>query len=51
VRATLGATTSTTSLFSDRRSDSYLLPLKAAIREREHVQCGQRITVTLEPAG
>jgi hypothetical protein len=49
VRATLGDSTWTTSLFADRRSGSYLLPLKRGIRARERIECGERITVTLSP--
>lgn len=47
VRATLGDTTWTTSLFADRRSGSYLLPLKADVRRREHVAAGQAVTIAI----
>jgi hypothetical protein len=50
VRATLGDSTWETSLFFDRKLDSYALPLKAAIRRREGVVEGQEVAVTLEPA-
>jgi Domain of unknown function (DUF1905) len=49
VRATLGATTWDTSLFADRRTESYLLPIKAQIRKREELSAGRRVTVTIAP--
>jgi hypothetical protein len=48
VRATLGATTWTTSVFADTKSSSYLLPVKAAVRRREQVEDGDTATVALE---
>jgi hypothetical protein len=48
VRATVGSTTWTTSLFADARSSSYLLPIKAHVRRREHIEDGDTATVTLE---
>lgn len=48
VRATLGATTWTTSVFADTKSSSYLLPVKAAVRRSEHVEDGDAATVMLE---
>jgi hypothetical protein len=48
VRATLGATTWTPSVFADTNSSSYLLPVKAAVRRREHVEDGDTATVALE---
>lgn len=50
VRATLGATTWTTSVFADTKSSSYLLPVKAAVRRREHLEDGDTATVALELA-
>jgi Domain of unknown function (DUF1905) len=41
VRVSLGRSTWSTSLFGDRRSGSYPLPLKAEIRTRERVEAGQ----------
>ena len=49
VKATLGGSTWATSLFTDRRRGSYVLPLKAQVRARERVEAGQLVTVTLEP--
>jgi hypothetical protein len=47
VRARLGASSWTTSIFFDRGAGSYVLPLKAAIRTRERVVSGQSVAVTL----
>lgn len=49
VRATvtLGSTTWETSLFPDKKSESYLLPLKKAVRTKEHISVGDTITLTL----
>ena len=48
VQATLGETTWQTSLFPDRKSDSYLLPVKADVRRAEGVGEGEFATVRLE---
>ncbi len=48
VQVTLGSSTWATSLFADRRSGSYLLPLKAHVREREAIAAGQVVTLTIE---
>jgi hypothetical protein len=47
VRATLGSSTWSTSVFPDRKSASYLLPIKAEIRRREHVDAGDSVTIEL----
>lgn len=47
VRATIGATTFTTSLFPDKTSGSYLLPVKAEVRAREALVPGQVVDVDL----
>ena len=46
VTVTLGETVWTTSIFPDGKSGRYLLPLKAAIRKKEGVYEGDRITLT-----
>jgi hypothetical protein len=51
VRARIGESSWTTSIFVDRGSGSYVLPLKADIRAREGVETGQAVTVTLSLAG
>jgi hypothetical protein len=48
VRATIGSTSWKTSMFADRKSGSYLLPVKSHVRDREAVGTGDRVTVTLE---
>ncbi|MEX1279302.1 MAG: DUF1905 domain-containing protein [Acidimicrobiia bacterium] len=48
VDARLGATTWSTSLFPDRRSASYLLPVKRAVREAEGLVAGDVVGVRLE---
>lgn len=47
VRATIGATSWSTSIFADRESGSYLLPVKADVRRREGVRAGDTVTVSL----
>lgn len=51
VRATLGTSSWNTSLFADKKSASYLLPLKADTRRRERITHGDTVTVTLELEG
>lgn len=48
VTATIGATSWETSLFADRKSASYLLPLKGEARRREGIGDGDRVTVAVE---
>lgn len=48
VRVTLGTTTWKTSIFPDKHSGGYLLPLKATVREKERIRQGDNITFTLE---
>lgn len=48
VRVTLGATSWITSLFRDTKSASYLLPIKAAVRRREHVGTGDTVRLIVE---
>jgi hypothetical protein len=47
VQAKVGATKVKTSLFPDKRRDSFLLPLKADLRRLENIEEGNRIAVTL----
>lgn len=51
VRATIGTTSWKTSIFADRTRDSYLLPVKASVRDREGVDAGDRVSVTLDLLG
>jgi len=46
VRLSLGSTTWTTSLWP--KDGGYLVPLKADVRRREHVEVGDVVTVRLE---
>lgn len=48
VRATVGESTWTTSIFPDSGSGSYVLPIKRAIRNAEGLDVGDVATVTLE---
>jgi hypothetical protein len=47
VRVQIGATQVKTSLFPDKRRDSFLVPLKAELRRSENIKEGDRITATL----
>ncbi len=49
VRATIGDSTWDTSVFPDTRTDSFLLPVKAAVRSREGIDEGDLVTVTITP--
>jgi hypothetical protein len=51
VKATIGATTWRTSLFADRATSSYLLPVKEDVRRHERITAGERVTVELELRG
>ena len=48
VRATLGGTTWTTSIFPDSRRDAYVLPVKRGVRRAEGLDAGAVATVTVE---
>lgn len=48
VRATVGSTTWSTSLFPDTKAESYLLPMKKAIRTAEGLHEGVPVEVSLE---
>jgi hypothetical protein len=47
VEARIGATTWRTSVFPDKASGSYLLPVKKAVREAEGLEAGDEVTVEL----
>ena len=53
VMVTLGNTTWKTSIFPDKQSDAYLLPLKAAVRIKQKIATGDIIslTLTVQPDG
>lgn len=48
VEAKIGKTTWNTSIFPDKRSGCYLLPLKAKVRYEEGVEAGETIGFTLK---
>ncbi len=48
VVATLGKTTWKTSIFPDKQSGSYLLPLKALVRKKEGVFSGDKVSFSIE---
>ena len=47
VTARIGGTEWRTSLFPDRKSGGYVLPLKAEVRRRECLEAGQDVMVAL----
>jgi hypothetical protein len=48
VRATVGRTTWTTSIFPDKGRETYVLPVKRAVRKAESLEAGDSATVTVE---
>ncbi|MCA9389939.1 DUF1905 domain-containing protein [candidate division WWE3 bacterium] len=48
VTVTIGVTTWQTSIFPDKKSGTYLLPLKAEVRKLEGLSVGDDITLNLE---
>ena len=48
VRATIGPTTWLTSVFPDKKSGAYLLPVKAAVRRAADLEPGDDTAVTVE---
>ncbi len=48
VTATFGKTSWKTSIFPDKKSGTYLLPLKAQIRKKEGITAGEVIAFSLE---
>lgn len=51
VVVTIGKTTWKTSIFPDKKTNSYLLPLKAEVRKRENIQAGDEVKFTLAVGG
>ena len=49
VEVTIGNSTWKTSIFPDKKSGCYLLPVKAIIRKAESISAGENIKVTLKP--
>ena len=48
VRASVAATSWTTSVFPDSKRDSYVLPVKKEVRRIERLTDGDRVPITLE---
>lgn len=48
VRATVGLTTWTTSIFPDGERDTFVLPVKKAVRKAQKLDVGDTVRVTLE---
>lgn len=48
VLATLGKTSWHTSIFFDKRSDTYILPLKAEVRKKEGILAKDKVNFLLE---
>jgi hypothetical protein len=48
VTATIGKTSWKTSIFPDRESDSYLLPLRSDVRKKEGIQEGNLVSLSVE---
>ena len=48
VLVTLGETSWRTSIFFDKRSDTYILPLKALVRKKEGVLAKDKVNFSLE---
>lgn len=47
IKAEIGTTQWSTSIFPDKKSGCYFLPLKAEVREKQKLIDGQTVTVTL----
>jgi hypothetical protein len=48
VKATIGTTTWTSSIFTDTKSNSFMLPIKAVVRKQENLKAGDLVEFTLE---
>jgi Domain of unknown function (DUF1905) len=48
VRATVGGSTWTTSVFPDKARQCFVLPVKSGVRKAEHLDAGDVTTVTVE---
>jgi hypothetical protein len=47
VRATIGASEWDTSVFPDTKTGSFVLPVKAAVRDKQDIDEGDRVAVTI----
>lgn len=48
VHVTIGGSVWTTSIFPDRHSGSYLLPVKAKIRKAEDIEAGEKVKFSIK---
>jgi hypothetical protein len=48
VTVTVGKTSWKTSIFPDKKSGTYVLPLKAGVRKKEGIEKGDSLSFTLE---
>lgn len=48
VQVTVGKTSWKTSIFPDKKSGAYLLPLKAEVRKKEDIDAGDTIEVAID---
>ncbi len=48
VEVRIGATTWKTSVFPDKKSGTYILPVKADVRKKENIKAGQTTKLTVE---
>ena len=48
VSVTIGKTNWETSIFRDKKSESFMLPIKKQVRELEHLELNDMIVITLE---
>ena len=48
VEVTIGESTWNTSIFPDKRTKSFMLPLKASVRKQEQIDAGDSIEVELK---
>ena len=46
--ATIGKTSWKTSIFPDKKSGAYLLPVKADVRKREKIEIGSRVALRVQ---
>lgn len=47
VTVTIGKTVWQTSIFPDKYSGSYILPLKAQVRKKEEIEAGEKVTFSI----
>ena len=47
VEVTIGSSIWNTSIFPDKYSGSYILPLKAKVRKKEDIEAGELVTFTI----